>query len=104
MRECAACGKFLFARLPYGAALGDRVNEEITLPPALAGEGARLGDANLLGVALVAAGEGAVGISRLMSNAPSPLRLNDAKKIGLIKSRSSPARGEGPQIFFQRTN
>ena len=92
MRECAACGKFLFARLPYGAALGDRVNEEITLPPALAGEGARLGDANLLGVALVAAGEGAAGASCETSNAPSPLRLSAPKRPA--KSRASPARGE----------
>ena len=50
-----------------------------------------LGDAILLGVALVAAGEGAVGSSRETSNTPSPLRLSSF----LTKSRASPARGEG---------
>ena len=68
-------------------------------PPALAGEGARLGDAEQ---SLVAAGEGAVGASRLVSNAPSRLRLNSPKKIGLAKSRASPARGRGG-IFLQRS-
>ena len=46
---------------------------------------------------LVAAGEGVLNVEHEAPTAPSPLRLSSPKKIGLAKSRSSPARGEEAQ-------